>query len=239
MYEDMLTTDAIAKSKMTAETPFGKRGFFHDSELDAKTAFGTNVKIVQLDKYIQNDFKGGAMVNALQGKWTTEAIAEGFSNTSKIQNFMRGESGGPIGETASWMYRNLVLLPKAISQYNKTILSVPTQIKNFLANGAFALSNGTIFESPEIIAQAAKQAGLTVQLGIRQPLAMDRYRRYLELGVTDTNTMYGDLKNLLKDTKLSSDGNLGTDSLFKPLINSLGKTGELLVFVMLFQSACT
>ena len=227
MYEDMLTTDAIAKSKITAETPIGKRGFFHDSELDAKAAFGTNVKIVPLDKYIQNDFKGGAMVNALQGKWTTEAIAEGFSNTSKIQNFMRGESGGPIGETASWMYRNLVLLPKAISQYNKTILSVPTQIKNFLANGAFALSNGTIFERPEIIAQAAKQAGLTVQLGIRQPLAMDRYRRYLELGVTDTNTMYGDLKNLLKDTKLSSDGNLGTDSLFKPLINSLGKTGEL------------
>jgi hypothetical protein len=228
MYEDMLTADAIAKAKVTVDTPFGKRGFFHDSELDAKAAFGTNVKIVPLDKYIQNDFKGGAMVNALQNKWTTEAIAEGFSNTSKIQNFMRGESGGPLGETASWLYRNLVLLPKAVSQYNKTILSVPTQIKNFLANGAFALSNGTIFESPEIVAQAAKQSGLSVQLGIRQPLAMDRYRRYLELGVTDTNTMYGDLKNVLRDTKLSSDGNLGTDSLFKPLVNSLGKTGELI-----------
>ena len=68
---------------------------------------------------------------------------------------------------------------------------------------------------------------MSVQFGLRQPLAMDRYRRYLELGVTDTNTMYGDLKNLLKDTKLSSDGNFGTDSLLKPLINSLGKTGEL------------
>ena len=227
MYEEMLINDAVAKTKITAETPLGKRGFFHASELEAIAAFGSNVKIVQLDDYIRNDFKGGAMVNALQGKWTTEAIAEGFKNTALIQEFMRGERGGPLGQTASWVYRNLILLPKAVSQYNKTILSVPTQIKNFLANAAFAFANGTIFEKPEIVAQAAKQAGMSVQFGIRQPLAMDRYRRYLELGVTDTNTMYGDLKNLLKDTKLSSDGNFGTDSLLKPLINSLGKTGEL------------
>ena len=55
MYENILNADLIAKSKVTAETPFGKRGFFHDSELDAQAAFGTNVKIVPLNKYIKSE----------------------------------------------------------------------------------------------------------------------------------------------------------------------------------------
>jgi len=228
MYDDILNADLIAKSKVTAETPFGKRGFFHDSELEAQAAFGTNVKIVPIDKYIKNDFKGGGTINALQNKWTTETIAEGFSNTSKIQEFMRGETGGTLGKTFSWAYRNLILVPKAISQYSKTILSVPTQIKNFLANGAFALSNGTVFESPEIIAQAIKKSGFSVQLGnLSSPLSADAYRRYLKLGLTESNPLTGDLGSLLKDTRISADGNIGTDSLLKPLIKSLGKTGEM------------
>ncbi len=227
MYEDILTADAIAKTKITAETPLGKRGFFHDSPLDAQSAFGDKVKIVKIDKYIQEDFKGGAAVNALQGKYTTEAIAEGFSNTSKIQNFMKGESSGVLGKTFSWAYRNLIVVPKAISQYSKTVLSVPTQIKNFLANGAFALSNGTIFEKPEIVAEALKQAGMTAQLGLRQPIAMDKFRRYLQLGIAESGPQQGDLFALLRDAKITSDGNVNTDTLFNPLIKSLGKSGEL------------
>ena len=227
MYADMLTSDALAKSKVTIDTPLGARGFFHDSLLEAQEAFGTNVKVVKIDDYIKNDFKGGAMVNALQGKYTTEAIAEGFKNTSKIQDFMRGEYGGPLGKTFSWAWRNLILVPKAGSQYAKTILSVPTQIKNFLSNGAFALANGTIFEDPVVVAEAMKRAGLTVQLGLRQPINMDRYRRYLQLGITESSPTQGDIFNLLKDTKISGDGNLGTDSILKPLVKSLGKSGEL------------
>ena len=228
MYENILNADLIAKSKVTAETPFGKRGFFHDSELDAQAAFGTNVKIVPLNKYIKSDFNSSGMVNELQNKFTTETIAEGFTNTSKIQDFMKGEKGGVLGDTFSWAYRNLILLPKAVSQYNKTILSIPTQIKNFLANGAFAMSNGTVFESPEIMAQAIKKSGFSVQLGnLRSPLSADSYRRYLKLGITESNPVTGDLGAILRDAKISADGNIGTDSLLRPLLKSLGKTGEL------------
>ena len=228
MYENILNADLIAKSKVTAETPFGKRGFFHDSELDAQAAFGTNVKIVPLNKYIKSDFNSSGMVNELQNKWTTETIAEGFTNTSKIQDFMKGEKGGVLGDTFSWAYRNLILLPKAVSQYNKTILSIPTQIKNFLANGAFAMSNGTVFESPEIMAEAIKRSGFSVQLGnLRSPLSADSYRRYLKLGITESNPVTGDLGAILRDAKISADGNIGTDSLLRPLLKSLGKTGEL------------
>ena len=227
MYEEMLVNDQLIKANITKNTPLGKRGFFHDSPYDAMQAFGPDAKIVKIDNYVKNDFKGSPVVNALQGKWTTEAIAEGFKNTSVIQDFMRGEVKGPLGKTASWLYRNLMLLPKAVSQYDKTILSVPTQIKNFLANSIFAVSNGTIFESPEIIAQAAKKAGMTAQLGLRQPMSMEQYRKYIRLGIAESSSVKGDLDNLLRDTRLSANGNLGTDSLLDPLVKSLGKTGQL------------
>ena len=227
MYEKFLIDDQLIRANITKDTPLGKRGFFHDSEFDAKKAFGTDVKVVKLDDYVRNDFKGSPVVNALQGKWTTEAIAEGFTNTSKIQDFMRGENLGPLGQTLSWMYRNLMLLPKAVSQYDKTILSIPTQVKNFLANGLFAVSNGTIFESPEIIAQAAKKAGMTAQLGMRTPMAMEQYREYIRLGIAESSSIIGDLNAILKDTRLSANGNLGTDSILAPLVKSLGKTGDL------------
>jgi hypothetical protein len=47
------------------------------------------------------------------------------------------------------------------------------------------------------------------------------------LGVAETGAAKGDLDAILRDTKLSSNGNLGTDSILTPLVKSLGKTGEL------------
>jgi hypothetical protein len=54
-----------------------------------------------------------------------------------------------------------------------------------------------------------------------------RYRRYLNLGIAESNPIIGDLNALLKDTRISANGNLGTDSILNPLLKSLGKTGEL------------
>ena len=228
LYEQMVINDQLIKLNVTKNTPFGARGFFHDSEYEARKAFGPNVKLTKIDDYVRNDFKGSPVVNALQGKWTTEAIAEGFSNTSKIQNFMRGESGGDLGKTFSWLYRNFILMPKAVSQYSKTILSIPTQVKNFLANPLFSLINGTMFEDPRIIIQAAKKAGMTTQFGFRQPLTNEQYREYLRYGLAESSTIQGDLNNLLRDVKLSANGNIGTDSVLEPLVKSLGKTGQMI-----------
>ena len=225
MYDEILKVDQALKAGITDATRVGDRGFFHDTPLEAERAFGKNVDIVKIDKYIKDDVKGSPIVNSLMGKFTTRDIAEGFTNTAKLQDFMRGETGGALGRTASWAYRNLILAPKAASSYAKTILSIPTQIKNFLSNGALAIGTGTIFESPEILSQALKKAGATVQLGLRNELSMERYRRYLELGIAETNVHYGDLKNLMKDVKFA-EGNLNTDSVLKPLLNSLGVFGK-------------
>ena len=227
LFDEVLDTDEAMKAVVKADTPAGQRGFFHSTPLEARRAFGDipGDEIVKIDPYVENYFKDGVLVNRLQGMYTTRAIAEGFDNVSKIQEFMRGETGGALGKTFSWAWRNLLLTPKAGAQYAKTILSVPTHIRNFLSSGAFALGNGTLFENPQLMKEAMQRAGATIQIGIRNPLSMERYRRYLELGVTNTNTRLGDLRNLMKDIRFG-DGNIATDSVLRPMLNSLGALGK-------------
>jgi len=223
LFDEILDTDDVMKSAVKSDTPYGQRGFFHDSPLAAKRAFGPEADVVKMDDYVQNYFKDGVLINRLAGTYTTREIAEGFTNVSKLQDFMRGETGGPLGKTFSWAWRNLLLTPKAGAQYAKTILSVPTHIRNFLSSSAFSLANGTMFTDPRTFARAAKEAFGTVQVGgPRQPLSQEKYRKYLELGIVNTNVRLGDLRNLMKDVRFG-EGNIATDSVLKPLINSLGK----------------
>ena len=227
MLDEILEVDDAMKAAVKSDTPAGQRGFFHSTPLEAKRAFGNipNSEIVKIDPYVKDYFKDGILVNRLQGTYTTKAIAEGFTNVSKLQEFMRGDTGGALGKTFSWAWRNLLLTPKAGAQYAKTILSIPTHIRNFLSSGAFSLGNGILFENPQLVKEAMARAGATVQLGIRNPLSMERYRRYLELGVTNTNTRLGDLRNLMKDVRFG-EGNIATDSVLKPMLNSLGALGK-------------
>ena len=170
LFDEILDTDDVMKSAVKSDTPYGQRGFFHDSPLAAKRAFGPEADVVKMDDYVQNYFKDGVLINRLAGTYTTREIAEGFTNVSKLQDFMRGETGGPLGKTFSWAWRNLLLTPKAGAQYAKTILSVPTHIRNFLSSSAFSLANGTMFTDPRTFARAAKEAFGTVQVGgPRQP----------------------------------------------------------------------
>ena len=225
LFDEILDVDEAMKAAAKADTPFGQRGFFFSSPLAAKRNLPNN-EIVPIDDYIEEYFKDGTLINRLKGMYTTREIAEGFSNAHKVQNFMRGETGGTIGKTFSWAYRNLLLTPKAGSQYAKTILSIPTHFRNFFSAGAFAMANGIFFENPALWLRAMNRAKQTIQIGgIRKPEAMDRYRRYLELGVTNTNVRMGDIKNLMKDVKIG-EGNIATDSILKPMIGSLGQAGK-------------
>ena len=46
----------------------------------------------------------------------------------------------------TWLYRNLLLFPKATAQLAKPVFSIPTHLRNFLSAGAFAAANGVLFE---------------------------------------------------------------------------------------------
>ena len=40
LFDEILDADQVAKDATKTDTPFGQRGFFHDSPLSAKRAFG-------------------------------------------------------------------------------------------------------------------------------------------------------------------------------------------------------
>jgi len=215
MFEEMLNADKAIKAGVNAATPYGQRGFFHATPIAAKEAFGPNSTIVKMPEKLQKYFPD-------ENIYTTREIADGFDSVSKLQEFMRGETGGPLGKTFSWLWRNLLLTPKAGAQFAKTILSVPTHIRNYLNSGVFSVGNGTILTDPRLIAKAMNNARKVVQVGVRQPEAMAKYREYLDLGIVNTNVRMGDLKNLMKDVRFG-EGNIATDSVLFPMLNSLSK----------------
>ena len=225
VFDEILDIDEAMKAKATADTPPGQRGFFFESPMMARRAMPNN-DIVKIDPYVAEYFKDGVLVNRLQGMYTTKDIAEAFGSAGRVSNFMQKEATTEFGKYASWGWRNLFLTPKAGSQFAKTVLSPPTHFRNFFSSAGFSLANGTIFANPVIMGRALNNARRLVQLGVRDPKAMEEYRELLELGIVNSNVRMGDLKNLMKDAKIFESGNVATDSILKPMIQSLGKVGE-------------
>jgi len=224
LFDDILDADQKLKDAATLATPPGQRGFFFSTPLDARKAL-PNQEIVKMDDYVKEYFQDGVLINRLQGQYTSKDIAESFSNASKVSEWMRGEKGNLAIRTASGAYRNLFLTPKAVSQYAKTVLSIPTHFRNFLSSSAFALANGAL-TNPVYMIRGFNQARKSLNLGLRDPKAMEYYRELLELGVTNSNVRMGDLKNLMRDAKIFESGNIATDSVLKPMARTLGRVGE-------------
>ena len=224
LFDDILDADQRLKDAATLATPPGSRGFFFSTPLDARKAL-PNQEIVKMDDYVKEYFQDGVLINRLQGQYTSKDIAESFSNASKVSEWMRGEKGNFAARTASGAYRNLFLTPKAVSQYAKTVLSIPTHFRNFLSSSAFALANGAL-ANPVYMVRGFNQARKSLNLGLRDPKAMEYYRELLELGVTNSNVRMGDLKNLMRDAKIFESGNIATDSILKPMAKALGRVGE-------------
>tara|TARA_X000001382_G_scaffold125105_1_gene110287 strand:- start:431 stop:4255 length:3825 start_codon:yes stop_codon:yes gene_type:complete len=215
MFDEMTTLndDLITK---------GQRAFFYDSRADAVRAL-PNQDIVPLDDYLLPFFKGDYAVNPLQGKFTSKDIAEGIGNAQNVTKFLRGErAGATLPEKGIvWGYRNLILFPKALSQIAKTVLSPVTHFRNFFSASAFSGANGVFFENPLIVKNALGKSVKTIQVGTRSKEANELYRELLELGVVNSEVRLGDLKNLMKDTKMA-DG-INFDGALKALMKRMGK----------------
>ena len=199
----------------------GKRGFFYASPKEAQSALPYQ-EIVALDDYLLPFFKGEYAVNPLQGMYTSKAVAEGLGNAQNVSKWLRGERvGATLPERSiAWAYRNLLLFPKAVSQIAKTVLSPVTHFRNFFSASAFAGANGVLFE-PKLLTNGLRQAAKTIQVGTRSKEANDLYRELLELGVVNSEVRLGDLKNLMRDTKML-DG-INFDSSLKAILRALGK----------------
>ena len=211
----------------------GGKGFFWGSEAEARAATNKVADIVPLNPIMSRMTKEGNLTNPLADMWTTKEIAAGIQNMNNMQTgftaFVRGREGASTAENvASWMYRSLLLLPKGLSQIAKTVLSIPTHIRNFLSAGAFAGANGILFENPAVVAKAFRDginiSGL-LNVGVKDPSFEKLYRELVELGVVNQQVQIGDLKNLLRDIKFGEQVS-NTDSVLRPMLSKLKKVGQ-------------
>jgi len=229
--------DVAAQNRQVQES--GGRGFFWESEDLAKQAVNsptTGIEIVSLDDVIQKLPGGNTLVSPLSGKYTTKEIAEGIENINDVgaslTGLIRGREGAKGTEKAvTWFYRNLLLFPKGISQLAKTVLSIPTHLRNFFSAGAFASANGIFIEgltNPGLLKKAFAEgidiSGL-LKLGPNSAEAQAAYRELLELGVTNSQVQIGDLINLLKDAT-GNPGVVSTDTILRPMLSKLKKLGN-------------
>jgi hypothetical protein len=217
----------------------GGRGFFWETEDIAKQAVnspGTGIEIVKMDDIIQKLPGGNTIVSPLSGKFTTKEIADGIKNANDIgaglTSVIRGREGAnPAEKAVTWFYRNLLLFPKGISQLAKTVLSIPTHLRNFFSAGAFAGANGILFEgltNPGLLKRAFAEGVDTsalLKLGPGSAEAQAAYRELLELGVVNSQVQIGDLVNLLKDAT-GNPGVVSTDAILRPFLTKLKKLGS-------------
>jgi hypothetical protein len=226
LFERIAKQDDAIKKAATATTPGGSRGFFFDDALEAAEAL-PNQEIVELDRYMTPYFKDEFTVNPLAGKFTTKAIAEGLGDSTKTLKFLFEPREGATGieKGLTWGYRNLVLFPKAASQVAKTILSPQTHFRNLFSATAFSAGNGILFENPALVGKAFRDAFGKLQVGTRSAEANEAYRELLNLGVVNSQVQLGDIKNLLTDTRMGENLNIGKplESMMKKLTAGTGR----------------
>ena len=200
--------------------PKGERRFFYGNKNDAVKEL-PNQEIVLLDDYLK-DTPG--VINPLKGSFTSKDIAEGIGNANNVSAFFRGERQGATlpEKIITFGYRNMILFPKGLSQIAKTVLSIPTHLRNVFSAGAFAGANGTLFENPALIKEAFQESFGALQVGTRGKKANEAYQELLELGVVNSQVQIGDIMNLLRDVKFG-EGMLNTDNFLRPMLNKLKK----------------
>ncbi len=197
--------DALVKTSDDAAD--GKK-FLYDDELQARLHFGReNVRRINMDP--AGRLQVGEMINPVNGKFTSKAVADALEETSK----------NILGDGAlSNIYNNFILYPKATSQLAKTVLSPITHFRNFVSAGAFAAGNGII---PNLEAfQTAFKSLQTPLKGTREQ--NEFYRKLLKLGVVNSNVRLGDLQRLLTDV------NFGATVSSMPALKRLAQAGSRL-----------
>jgi len=237
MYKEMFDTNAATQAA-------GGRGSFWNSIEEARAATNNVAKIVKLDNKLSGlaDFRAGRISNPLGAKYTTEDIADGLAKANGLTEGIftaaaRGRKGASAAEKGvSFLYRNLLLFPKATAQLAKTVLSIPTHLRNIISAGAFAAANGILFEGfrdPKLLGNAFRKGWQISGVGnlkdtrFKSEEFEKAYRELLELGVVNSQVQIGDLKTLLRDVNFG-DSILDLDKVVNPLLSKLKKVPEYL-----------
>ena len=239
MMKQMIDENDIIQSQ-------GGVGSFWKTKEEARAATNGVVEIVEIGKGDKlaglSTFKSGDIANPLIGKFTTKPIAEALEKANSLTEgyftaAVRGREGATAAEKgASFMYRNLLLFPKATSQLAKTVFSIPTHLRNIISAGAFAAANGILFQgfrNPKMLGDAFRKGWQISGVGnLKNTRFKDiefenAYRELLELGVVNSQVQIGDLRALMKDVQFG-DKISDLDSVLNPMLSKLKKVPEYL-----------
>ena len=239
MMKQMIDQNDLAQAQ-------GNIGSFWKSKEEARAATNGVVEIVEIgkgDKLVGlSTFKSGDIANPLIGKFTTKPIAEALEKANSLTEgyftaAVRGREGTTSAEKgASFLYRNLLLFPKATSQLAKTVFSIPTHLRNIISAGAFAAANGILFQgfkNPKMLGDAFRKGWQISGVGnLKNTRFKDAdfeaaYRELLELGVVNSQVQIGDLRALMKDVQFG-DKISDLDSVLNPMLSKLKKIPEYL-----------
>jgi len=217
----------------------GERGAFWADENLAKQAVKsreTGIEVVKVGDYLtQGKYPGVKFVdNELLNSYTTKEIAEGMLHANDVPRGLAGalrgrESASAAEKAATYLYRTLLLAPKAASQMAKTILSIPTHLRNLISAGMFTVANGTIAEPSfwRNTVKGFKGSGL-FKLGPKSPEMQKLYQELLELGVVNSQVQIGDLTALFKDVIQGGDQFFTPDTVLKSFFKKMKKAGSFL-----------
>ena len=233
MFKEMLEASNAAQAA-------GGKGSFWSTKEAAEAATNRQVEIVKVDNALAGlaEFKTGRISNPAGAMFTTKPIAEALKRANGItEGFLVSTARGTReGATAAekgtaFLYRNLLLFPKATAQLAKTVFSIPTHLRNIISAAGFAAANGILFEgflNPKLLGQSFRKgwgiSGVNPFQGSRfnDKEFEKAYRELLELGVVNSQVQIGDVKNLLRDTGFG-DKILEVDAIVNPLLSKLKK----------------
>ncbi len=227
----------------------GGVGSFWKKAEEARNATNGTVEIIEIGGKKSKDkltdlatFKAGQIANPLVGKFTTKPIAQALENANNLTEgyftaAVRGKEGASAAEKgASFLYRNLLLFPKGVSQLAKTVFSIPTHLRNNISAGAFASANGILFQglrNPKMLGDAFRKGWQISGVGnLKNTRFKDvdfenAYRELLELGVVNSQVQIGDLRALMRDVNFG-DKIADLDAVLNPMLSKLKKIPEYL-----------
>ena len=217
----------------------GERGAFWTDEALAKQGVRSNetgIQVVKVGDYLKENRLPGIQYvdNEILNSWTSKEIAEGMLHANDVPRGLAGairgrEAASSAESAATYLYRTLLLAPKAASQMAKTILSIPTHLRNLISAGMFTVANGTVLE-PTFFKNAVKgfKGSGVFKLGPKSPEMQKLYQELLELGVVNSQVQIGDLTALFKDVIQSGDQFVSPDTILKSFFKKMKKVGSFL-----------
>jgi hypothetical protein len=196
----------------------GERAVVYPTRLEAMKAFPNRTVIADPNGLrIQSTLQEDVWANPINGRFTTTEYDDALKFTEKLlmDNIAKNV-----------VYQHLILLPKGITQINKTILGPFAHTRNFLTSAVFSLGTGNLTKNPVTSVRNFRKAWNTIQ----PQLAADGklWKKIGTLGLSYRNTPASQrFYKFLLDENVTQSGANATE--IAGMLDDMGKGKDMFV----------